>query len=90
MWGPTSCQGSCDHPRGHHSAGAGTVVGAACSGDFTVLGEILGEVFGDFDVGFVSDGFEVCGGVLGSDADFSVSFFNTWKRCENISKIPKL
>lgn len=30
MWGPTSCQGSCDHPRGHHSAGAGTVVGAAC------------------------------------------------------------
>lgn len=39
------------------------------------MGEILGEVFGDFDVGFVSDGFEVCGGVLGSDADFSVSFF---------------
>lgn len=54
------------------------------------MGEILGEVFGDFDVGFASDGFEVCGGVLGSDADFSVSFFNTWKRCENISKIPKL
>lgn len=40
----------------------------------------MGEVFGDFDVGFVSDGFEVCGGVPGSDADFSVSFFNTWKR----------
>lgn len=51
------------------------------SGDFTVLGEILGEAFGDFDVeDFASFGFEVCGGVPGSDADFSVSFFNTAKQ----------
>lgn len=38
----------------------------------------MGEAFGDFDVDdFASDGFEVCGGVPGSDADFSVSFLET-------------
>lgn len=47
---------------------------APTSEDLGVLGEVLGEAFGDLDVDLRSDGFEVWGGVPGSDADFSVSF----------------
>lgn len=43
-----------------------------CEGDLVDLG----EVFGDCDAALRSDGFEVCGGVSGSEADFSVSFLD--------------
>lgn len=47
--------------------------------DFGTLGEVLGDDFGDLDVDFKSAGFEVGGGVPGSEADFSVSFYNKQK-----------
>ena len=47
---------------------------APTSVDLGVLAEVLGEAFGDLDVDLRSAGFEVWGGVPGSDADFSVSF----------------
>lgn len=50
------------------------------SGDFGTLGDVLGEVLGDLDVDLRSPVLEVCGGVPGSDADFSVSFWNVCKK----------
>lgn len=53
------------------------LMGKVCcftSGDFGTLGDVLGEVLGDLDVDLRSPVLEVCGGVPGSDADFSVSF----------------
>lgn len=61
---------------GNHSAGASTAGATSTSGDFGVFGEVFGDDFGDLGVGFSSAGFVLCGGVPGSEADFSLSFFD--------------